>query len=86
MRAEKIQKRLLKRNITEKLNIDDMIKNLKDDICELEKLKNNQSNTGSEIIGRTLYNLVTLSNEYNINSEQALYNFNKKMLKIMLKF
>jgi len=85
MRAEKIQKRFTKRKVTEKLNPEDIINKLKEDLNELEMAKSKNSNINSEMIGRTLYDIVSLANSYNISSEQALYNFNKKIIKIMLK-
>ena len=81
MRAEKIQKRLAKRKVTEKPNPEDIIKKLKENI---ERLENN-SNVDSDIIGELLYDIVSLAGAYNITSEQALYDFNKKAIKIMLK-
>jgi len=81
MRAEKIQKRLAKRKVTEKPNPEDIIKKLKENI---ERLENN-SNVDSDIIGELLYDIVSLADAYNITSEQALYDFNKKAIKIMLK-
>ena len=86
MRAEKIQKRLIKRNVTEKPVFDDIIQKLKDDIFELENIKTTQSDICFDAIGRVLYDVVSLADGYNINPEQALYEFNKKMVKIMLKF
>ena len=57
MRAEKIQKRLLKREITKQKDI-------------------------KEIIGKMLYDVVTLANSCNVNPEQALYDYNENITKI----
>jgi len=81
MRAEKIQKRLLKRKAAENLGNDDIIQKLKCDIDELENAKNNETNNISELIGRTIYDIVRFSCVYNINPEQSLYNFNNNLIK-----
>jgi len=86
MRTEKIQKRFIKRKVVEKSNADDIINKIKVDIDDLEMMKNARSNINSELIGRILYDIVNLANVYNIDSEQSLYDFNKKTIKIMLKF
>jgi len=74
IRAEKIQKRLLKRKVTEKPNAEDIIKKLKENL---------NNNINSDVIGEILYDVVSLANQHDINSEQALYDFNKKITKIM---
>jgi uncharacterized protein YabN with tetrapyrrole methylase and pyrophosphatase domain len=56
MRAEKIQKRMIKRKVAEEPDV-------------------------KEKIGEMLYNIVTLANAFDINPEQALYDFNKKTIK-----
>ena len=81
MRAEKIQNRLVKRKTFKKPEIDDIIKKLDDDFYEIKMLKNKDANKVSEIIGRTLYDIVSYSGCFNINSEQALYKFNKDVIK-----
>ena len=86
MRTEKIQKRFIKRKVVEKSNADDIINKIKVDIDDLEMMKNARSNINSELIGRILYDIVNLANVYNIDSEQSLYDFNKKTIKIMLNF
>ena len=86
MRTEKIQKRLIKRNIIEKNSIEYKINGLKEHIKDLENGENRQSDINSEIIGRILYDIVGIANEYNISSEQALCDFDEKTLKKMLKF
>ena len=75
MRAEKIQKRLIKRNLAKKPTPKELTKKLKED---LENLENNEN---FEAIGQILYDIVALACEHNINAEQALYDFNKKILK-----
>ena len=81
MRAEKIHKRRLKRKVIEKVEPGDIIKRLKGDIRELENAKNNDANKISEIIGRTIYEIVCFSCVYNINAEQSLYDFNDNLIK-----
>ena len=81
MRAEKIHKRLLKRGAIKNVEINDIIKRLKWDIEELGNAKNRETNKISEIIGRTIYEIVCFSCVYNINSEQSLYNFNDNLIK-----
>ena len=81
MRAEKIQKRLIKRNIVEKPEIDDLINRLREDFNEIEQSKNSNTNKISEIIGRTLYDIAGLSERLNLNSEQVLHDFNKDVIK-----
>jgi len=83
IRAEKIQKRLLKRKAVEKLHIDDIIKKLKEDISKLELLKTGKKNNCSEIIGEILFDIVMFSEAYGVNSEQALYDFNKDVINIV---
>ena len=76
MRAEKIQKRIVKRKVAEQPSIEDAIKKLRADLDDLE-----HSDTKFEAIGRILYDTVTLANAFDVNSEQALYEFNKKTIK-----
>ena len=86
MRSEKIQKRLIKRNVTEKPDISGIIKKIKDDIIQLENVENVLHGINPDKIGRILYDVVSLANECGINPEQALYDFNNQIIKIMLKF
>jgi tetrapyrrole methylase family protein/MazG family protein len=81
MRAEKIHKRLLKRKVINEPKIEDIITRLKCDIYELEKVKNNGTNKISELMSRTIYDIVCFSYVYNIDSEQALYDFNNNLIK-----
>ena len=76
MRAEKIQKRLAKRKVIEQASAGDSIKKLRKNIDKME-----QNGIKSETIGEILYDIVTLANAENINAEQSLYDFNKKVLK-----
>ena len=76
MRAAKIQKRLIKRNVITKPEADETIDNLLENIVNLK-----QSKTNSEIIGKILYETAMLANVCNIDPEQALYDFNKKIIK-----
>jgi len=78
MRAEKIQKRIIKRKIAEQPSTGEIIKKLKE-IMEIWE-KSEQHNIDSETIGGILYDVVTLANTCDINSEQALYDFNKKVI------
>jgi len=80
MRAEKIQKRRIKRNVIEKPNIKDILKDIKKNI---ENLENFEKNIDSETIGNILYDVASLAGEYNINPEQALFDYNKKIIKII---
>ena len=82
IRAEKIQKRLIKRKLKAKPAPEDIIKKLGDN---LECLKNNGFTVDSDTIGSMLYDIVSLANAYDIEPEQALYEFNKKTIKIMSK-
>jgi len=82
MRAEKIQKRLIKRQIIEH-NLDEMMKKAEDNF-QVFKAKILNKSLDFETAGRLLYDIVSLANEQNVNSEQALYIFNKKIIKIML--
>ena len=75
MRADKIQKRLIKRKVTEKPDTESIINKI------LEMFKNKQINVNSELIGELLYNIVSLANANNIDSEQALYEFNEEIIK-----
>ncbi|MCL2160006.1 MAG: MazG family protein, partial [Oscillospiraceae bacterium] len=81
MRAEKIQKRLIKRNLAKKPKPEEILKNLKEDFSNLEKLENLEKNENFEMIGQILYDIVALACEHNVNAEQALCDFNKKILK-----
>ena len=74
MRTQKIHKRLLKRKIIRELDLDGLLENIKKDIGELE-------NPTPERIGRILYDITALADRCGIDSEQALYNLNKKTLK-----
>ena len=73
MRAQKIHKRLIKRKLAEDLEPGELIGKIKKDAGELENL--------NLAIGRILYDVTALANRYGIDSEQALYDFNEKMLK-----
>ena len=67
----------------------EIIGKIKEDLEELENFKmykNKRENIISEIIDRTLCNIVSLSNVFNLNTGQVLYEFSKKIIKIMLKF
>ena len=50
--------------------------------CFKEKILN--KSLDFEAAGRLLYDIVSLANEQNVNSEQALYIFNKNSIKNML--
>jgi tetrapyrrole methylase family protein/MazG family protein len=76
MRTQKIQKRMIKRKMTPDLGLEELIIKIKKDVGELE-------NSNFEAIGRTLYDVCALAGKYNVDSEQALYNFNKKMLNLL---
>ena len=78
MRAEKIQKRFIKRKVIEKPGTEDILKNLRENLSEL-----NERNVNEEDVGRLLYDVVSLANEHNISAEQALYDYNKKIIKKM---
>lgn len=82
MRAEKIQKRLIKRKVTEP-DLNDMLEKAENSFSNF-KGKILDKNLDFEAAGRLLYDIVCLSNEQNVNSEQALYIFNKKFIKNML--
>ena len=82
MRAEKIQKRLIKRKIIT-LDLNDTLEKTEKSFSDFkEKILN--KNLDFEAAGRLLYDIVSLASEQNVNSEQALHNFNKNFIKNML--
>ncbi|MCL2775380.1 MAG: MazG family protein [Oscillospiraceae bacterium] len=82
MRAEKIRKRLIKRKVIEP-DSDDMLKKSEQDFSALKENFINKT-LDFETVGKVLYDIVCLANEQNINSEQSLYIFSKKIIKNML--
>jgi len=82
MRAEKIQKRLIKRKVIKPDSYEILEKSEKD-FEDLKKKFINET-LDFEDVGRVLYDIVCLANEKNINSEQSLYIFNENFIKNML--
>lgn len=79
MRAEKIQKRLIKRKVINQKESKIIIQELSENI---EKLKDTGLNIDN--IGKILYDAAALAAVCNIDPEQALYNFNNEIIKILL--
>ncbi|MCL1794179.1 MAG: MazG family protein [Oscillospiraceae bacterium] len=76
MRAQKIRKRLVKRKMAKDLDAGELIENIKKDFEKFENLN-------FEAMGQTLYEIAALANKCGINAEQALYDFNEKILEEM---
>ena len=74
MRAQKIHKRLIKREMIKDVDSGELVKKITEDVDELKNLT-------FEKIGQTLYDITAFANKCGIDSEQALYEFNEKMLK-----
>ena len=82
MRAEKIQKRLIKRKIIAP-DLNDMLEKMDNSFADFRAKILNKS-LDYESAGRLLYDIVSLTNEQNVNSEQALYIFSENLIKNML--
>ena len=78
MRTAKIQKRLIKRTVIDQPESEEIIKNIFEILGDLK-----QNEINSEIIGKILYETTMLANVCNIDPEQALYDFNEKIIKIL---
>jgi tetrapyrrole methylase family protein/MazG family protein len=83
MRSQKIHKRLIKRKMAEDLDMDELIKKIKKEANEFENLEKDDKNACFEAAGRLLYAITALSDKCGFDAEQALYDYNEKMLKIM---
>lgn len=83
MRAEKIYKRAVKRELIGHINWNEK---LSEDIENMKKLNANENDNAKifETIGRILFNIAGLSSEFDINSEQALYDYTERFVKKML--
>lgn len=83
MRAEKIYKRAVKRELIEHINWSEKLSE------DIEKLKNMNSSENHdteifETVGRILFHIAGLSSEFNVNSEQVLYDYTERFVKKIL--
>lgn len=83
MRAQKIHKRLIKRELAEDLDSDELIRKIKGGIGAFDNLENDEKSICFETIGRTLYDIAALAEKCGVDSEQALSEFSKKIIKKM---
>ena len=77
MRAEKIQKRLVKRGVAKNPGSNDIVRGIKTTVESIDS-----TNITTELIGEALYKIVSLAIDNGIDSEQALYGYNNKTIEL----